>query len=274
MDKKRLMPGGRYLIIEQRGSGGSGKVYKARDIYTNEIYALKKYKYQDYQNLNAGIDKLEREIEILKKSSHKALPKVYDVVVCNDEYYIVMEFIEGKNLKEIISLNGCFSWYQTVKIMLDVTSCLFFLHSSKPPVVYRDLKPSNVMIDSKGQVKIVDFGSSKKYSSDGFLPEKAYGTKRFSAPEQYGSINGMELYNTDIRSDIYAVGTTMYYMLTGKCINAYSVEYPFIKGMMIPKRLKKIISKCVKRNPDERYDDDIQLISEMYQLIKKADRRK
>ncbi|MGN0383367.1 MAG: serine/threonine protein kinase [Eubacterium sp.] len=268
MNSRQNFIAGRYIIVEEIGNGRSGVVYKAKDIFDGHEYAIKKYISIYPKGSKEAVFEAEREVSILKCCHHKALPRIYDIITHNNDYYLVMEYIKGQDLKSVISTKGAFTWKQTVDIIQKVINGLYFLHSLEPPVIYRDLKPSNIMLDSNGEIKLIDFGTAKRYSKEKIYDDSALGTRNFAAPEQYGSEMGRGLYNTDIRSDIYTVGTTMYYLLTGSYIKNGIAVYSWFAHRSIPAKLKRIINRCIQRNPDNRYQDDIQLLCDLYSLTK------
>lgn len=255
--------GGRYLVLEKVGSGGSANVYKVKDIETQKVYALKKYITSDpanYKNLITGV---EKELKILKYTQHPVIPKIYNIVKENEHIYLVMEYVEGENLKEYIKRRKPLKINQIADIMEQVCSGLFYLHSFKEPIVYRDLKPSNIMITSEGIIKLIDFGIAKRYSRELDTDLLALGSKGFAAPEQYGDKNGYGIYNTDIRSDIYGIGSTMYYLRTGLYYKNRS------KSFRVRGRFKKIIIKCTRTNPNDRYQDCIEVLCAIKSLHNK-----
>lgn len=252
--------GGRYYVLEHIGEGGTSNVYKVKDVYTQKVYVLKNYITSDPANTRKLLEGMERELMVLKHCTHPVLPKIYNLIKEDDKFFLVMEFIEGINLKEYILKNGRMKNGQLVSVMEQVCSGLYYLHSLEPPIVYRDLKPSNIILMKDGKIKLIDFGISKRYSRDivDILPVGSIG---FAAPEQYGK-DGRSIYNTDIRTDIYAVGATIYYLRTKRKYNVGGTSL-YVRG-----KLKRIIGKCTKINPDDRYQSCIDVLCEMKALHK------
>ena len=255
--------GGRYYVLEELGRGGFSSVYKVKDINSGEVYALKQYITSDPANHKRLLEGIEKELDVLKYTAHPVLPKIYNVIKEDNRFFLVMEYVEGVNLKKHVDSEGVMNNKDIVSVMYQICSGLYYLHSMEPPVVYRDLKPSNIILMQDGRVKLIDFGISKRYSREADADELACGSKGFAAPEQYGDKRGRGLYNTDIRTDIYGIGTTMYYLRTGKRfsgkINNYSI-LDKIKGRSISAKMKKVIIKCTYKNPDERYQNCIELL--------------
>lgn len=252
--------GRRYYVLEQLGKGGTSKVYKVRDVETEKVYALKRYITSDPANEKTLLENIKNELNVLKYVSHPALPKIYDIIKEDDYFFLVMEYVEGIDLKEFIKVNGRLKKKQVVSIMEQVCSGLYYLHSLEKPIIYRDLKPSNIILKEDGNIKLIDFGIAKRYNKEIDADIFAYGSKGFAAPEQFGDKNGRGIYNTDIRSDIYGIGTTMYYLITGKCYKENTFNWR-VRG-----KLKKFITKCTKNNPDLRYQNCIQVLCELNRL--------
>ena len=252
--------GGRYYVLSLLGKGGFSKVYKVRDIHSGRFYALKQYITSDPANKKKLLEGMEKELNVLKHVSHPVLPKIYNLIKEDDRFFLVMEYVEGINLREYVKTKGVLKKRQFVSVISQVCSGLYYLHSMEPPVVYRDLKPSNIILMNDGKVKLIDFGIAKRYSREIDVDELALGSKGFAAPEQRGDRRGKGLYNTDIRSDIYGVGTTMYYLKTGKVFDGK------LKSWRISPKLKGIIRRCTMKNPDMRYQNCIELLCAMKSL--------
>lgn len=249
--------GGRYYVLSLKGKGGSAKVYKAKDINTGEIIALKRYITSDPANSEHLVEGLERELNVLRYTSHPVLPQIRNLIKVENDFYLVMEYVSGTNLKELIESNGPMKLRDVKAIMRQVCSGLYYLHSLDPPIVYRDLKPSNIILMDDGRVKLIDFGVAKRYSKEIELGEMAMGSRGFAAPEQFGDRLGRSIYNTDIRTDIYGVGTTIYYLLTGH-------KYAFGNmSLRIPFGMRRIIAKCTRVEPEKRYQNVLAVLKRL-----------
>lgn len=271
MNKKlNTVVGGRYYVLRELGTGGTSAVYKVKDIHNGKLYALKQYITSDPANHKRLLEGIERELNVLKYAVHPVLPKIYNLIKENGSFFLIMEYADGINLKKYVENKGVFKTKDIVSVMNQVCSGLYYLHSMEPPVVYRDLKPSNIILKDDGKVKLIDFGIAKRYSREADADELALGSKGFAAPEQYGDKKGRGLYNTDIRTDIYGVGATMYYLRTGKKYSGYIKQniLDVIRGRRIPLKMKKIIIKCTQKNPQKRYQDCIELLCAIKNLHK------
>lgn len=198
---------GRYRIERLINSGGSGSVYLATDTVSGQQYAVKESRDSD-PNIQ---DQFKREANILLALTHPGLPRVTDEFPQENAQYLVMEYVEGEDCQEIIERTKAPLALATVVGWIhQVCEALTYLHECTPPVIHRDVKPANIRVTPGGQAKLVDFGIAKLYVS-GRPTSTAIsrtGTQGYSPPEQYSG-------GTDMRSDIYALGATIYALLTG-----------------------------------------------------------
>ncbi|RME32555.1 MAG: protein kinase, partial [Thermoflexia bacterium] len=212
----RLAPGAilqnRYKILGILGSGGMSTVYKAQDLRFPKVTRLCAVKEMtntatDPKVWAVMMQNFEREASILATLDHPAIPKVYDYFIEGDQAYLVTELISGKDLEALLNeTEGFFPEHVVVQWAIQICDVLTYLHTRKPnPVVFRDIKPSNIMIDDQGRVHLVDFGIAKVFQSG----EKGtmIGTEGYSPPEQYRGI-------AEPRTDIYALGATLHHLLT------------------------------------------------------------
>ncbi|MCR5651258.1 MAG: serine/threonine protein kinase [Lachnospiraceae bacterium] len=201
-----------------------GNVFLAKDNKLGMLWAVKELgdsgEFASYTR--------KSEVSVLRRVSHPNLPRVTDIFDENKKTYMVMDYIEGRTLKEILASQKKIPPGRFYRWSLEITSALFYLHSMKPPVIYRDLKPSNIIIKPSGHAVLIDFGTAKGSGEN--LDEYAFGTKKYAAPEQFEGIS-------DKRSDIYALGK----VLSDMAGNNATIF------------LKRIIKKCTNRDPDARY---------------------
>lgn len=197
----------RYRIVSLLGQGGMGAVYRAWDLNLRIPVALK-------ENLDLSGDsrsQFEHEALMLAQLSHPNLPRVSNhFFVPGQGQYLVMEFIDGQDLAEWLEERGRLTEAEVLPIMNQIASALAYLHSRPEPIIHRDIKPANIKIGRDGRAMLVDFGIAKRYVPQGKTTRGAQAvTPGFSPPEQYG------LGSTDARSDVYALGATLYALLTG-----------------------------------------------------------
>lgn len=203
----------RYKIMGVIGGGGMGTVYQARDMHFPDAYRLAAIKEMqtmatDPTLRQSTLKTFQREANILATLSHPAIPKIYDFFDDGERAYLVMEFINGSDLELLLQKTKELPVEKLVDWAIDLCDVLHYLHSHEPePIVFRDMKPSNVMIDSRGNVRLIDFGIAKTFVSG--VKHTMIGTEGYSAPEQYkGDVTPL--------SDIYSLGATLHHVITRK----------------------------------------------------------
>lgn len=202
---------GRYVIVRQLGQGGMGAVYLAHDRSLEHKVAIK----ENFDSTPSAQKQFEIEARVLARLSHPNLPRVTDYFITNGgKQYLVMDYVPGKNLEEVVAAQGPFSASRTFLLMNEVFNAVEYLHNQKPvPIIHRDIKPSNLRQRTDGHIILVDFGIVKQ-----MMPFQGTGTGAravspgFSPPEQY-SAGEMQ---TNQRSDIYSLGATIYFLLSGR----------------------------------------------------------
>lgn len=242
---------GRYVIVETLGCGGMGAVYKALDQRLNNIpVAIKEMstKAVGQGNLQSAIGAFKKEAAMLIGLRYPALPRIGDFFSQGeDRWYLVMDYIEGETLKEILERRGhipeseVLDWARQICLILD------YLHSQKPPVIFRDLKPANIMLTPEGIIKLIDFGIARHFRPGLTSDTTAYGSVGYAPPEQHGDKQ------TDARSDIYALGATLHHLLTGLDPG----KSPFIfetpgSIVVVSPELETAIVKALALRPEER----------------------
>ena len=214
MTKEGTVLDGKYEILKEIGRGGMSIVYLARDNRLNKQWAVKEMKNDGTKTRETLLKGLEREANILKDVDHPVLPRIVDIINSRGTIYVVMDFIEGTNISEILKEKGAQPQEKVIEWGRQLASALDYLHSMNPPIIYRDMKPSNVMLKPEGGVKLIDFGTAKEYTIENNADTTALGTRGYAAPEQFGDAQGRGIYNKDARTDIYNPGETMYHMVT------------------------------------------------------------
>src|SRR5256885_10835794 len=204
---------GRYRIERVLGSGGFGHVYQAIDLVNNQQYAVKEYLVTG----TGGQEQLKHEASVLSHLHHPNLPAFQDAFTERGRYYIVLNYIEGNDLTDLISMarqhNEIVPIGKILGWLLAICDAVMFLHKQQPIVIHRDIKPDNIRITPSGTAILVDMGNAKA-AADGvrtlfFIRHQ--GTPGYAPPEQYPGGTG-----TDARSDVYAIGGTLYFALTGQ----------------------------------------------------------
>lgn len=262
--------GGRYRIVSMVGKGGFGAVYEATDerFQARRVVAIKEM--SDAQLSPAekatAIQNFRSEADLLVPLSHPNLPNVSDFFEEAGKAYLVMEFIQGKTLEKVQEdSGGPLDERRVMSWSLQLCDVLNYLHTQHPPIVFRDMKPSNVMVTKNDQIKLIDFGIARFFKTTATKDTTSLGSRGYAPLEQYG--RGQ----TDHRSDIYALGATLYTMLTNttpldapvRRVNPTLFEMPRQLNPRISPGTENIVLKAMAEMPDDRY----QSAAEMYQAI-------
>jgi len=208
---------GRYIILRKVGGGGMAAVYQARDQrLANKFWAIKEMSTAQLttpQALQDAIATFQREARMLSQLNHASLPKVTDFFEDSGRYYLVMDFITGETLDKKLAAQANRPFPEPVVLDWADQLCdvLTYLHSRTPPVIYRDLKPSNIMLDDKGRIFLIDFGIARHFNPAKTTDTIPFGSPGYAPPEQYAQ-SGQQ---SDPRSDVYALGVTLHELLTG-----------------------------------------------------------
>ena len=269
---------GKYRILSEIGHGGMSVVYMAINEKANKTWAVKEVRKDGKMDFNIVRQGLMAEIETLKKLKHPNLPSIVDVIEDEDSFIIVMDYIEGRSLDKIVEENGAQPEAYVVEWAKQLCDVFGYLHSRTPAIIYRDLKPANIMLKPDGNIMVIDFGTAKNYEID--LGETTgIGTIGYAAPEQY---IGSGLGRTDARTDIYCLGITMYHLLTNvdPCKNLISDKSIRAVNPALSHGLDAIIQKCTEYQPDDRYQTCAELMYDLenYEILeplyKKKQKRK
>lgn len=234
----------RYKMLREIGTGATCRVFLAADQRDGRKYAVKRYASRE------GFEEARRRFQIVKELKHPGIPALTEILVEGAEGFVVMEYVPGTTLKQRIYREGKIPEEQAVRWGLELCDILSYIHRQDPAVIYRDLKPGNIMITPLSHVKLIDFGAavfSQTYEVQAAVP---VGTKGYAAPEQFVR-NGL----IDIRIDLYGLGAVLFHMLTG-ChpADANGDLVDAIAGARgISKGMKGILSRCVRKDPNERY---------------------
>ncbi|MBQ8167484.1 MAG: protein kinase, partial [Lachnospiraceae bacterium] len=282
MTKEGTVLDGKYEIWKEVGRGGMSIVYLARDNRLNKQWAVKEIKNDGSKSTKTLLKGLEREANILKNVDHPVLPRIVDIINQEGTIYVVMDFIEGTTIQDRLKKEGAQPQDLVIEWGLQLASALDYLHNMNPPVIYRDMKPSNVMIKPEGGVKLIDFGTAKEYIVENNADTTALGTRGYAAPEQFGDAQGRGIYKTDARTDIYNLGATLYHIVTGKnpCEPPYEMKPIREWNPSLSSGLEKIILKCTQPNPNDRYQNCSELMyalehyTELDDAYKKKNKKK
>lgn len=241
---------GKYKILNEIGRGGMSTVYLAINEKANKPWAVKEVRKNGISNRELVKQSLMVEINLLKKLKHKGLPSIVDIIDQQDNYLIVMDYIEGITLENIMQEDGVQPQEKVVDWAIQLCDVLQYLHTRKPAIIYRDMKPSNIMLRSDGSVVLIDFGTAREFKERHVEDTTCLGTQGYAAPEQFGGMG-----QTDERTDIYSLGATMYRLVTGHNPSEPPYEmYPITHwNPRLSTGLEGIIAKCTSKDPKSRY---------------------
>lgn len=244
-----------YEIKSIIGKGGMSTVYLAEHKRLHTRWAVKEVRKQQ----GTRFDFLA-ESNILKRLQHPMLPRIVDIFEDRDCIYIVEDFVEGITLDGLLKQQKKVDEPQGLQWLRDLCGVLTYLHGQRPhPIIYRDMKPSNIMLQPDGSLKLIDFGIAREYKQESNADTTYIGTKGYAAPEQFGKAQ------TDARTDIYSLGVTMYHLLTGK--SPYEPPYQFVPvRQLVPELshgIEYILNKCVQSEPADRYQTVDELVDDL-----------
>ena len=249
---------GKYKILNEIGHGGMSVVYLALNERANKTWAIKEVRKDGGNDQEVVSQGLIAETEMLKKLHHPNLPSIVDVIDTEDSFIIVMDYIEGRSLQDLLDTSGP----QPVDLVVDwskqLCDVLGYLHSRIPPIIYRDMKPPNVMLRPNGQVMLIDFGTAREYKQHNDRDTTWLGTRGYAAPEQFGGRG-----QTDARTDIYCLGATIYHLLTGYSpADTQFVVLPLgqLKPELAGSGIEEVVATCCQPDPANRYQSCAELM--------------
>lgn len=263
---------GRYVIMEKIAQGGMGAVYKAQDKrLQGKIIAVKEMSESIIASRERKrvLESFQREAELLARLSHPNLVRVSDRFQEGERHYMVMEFIEGQTLQKMLQgRSDSFPEKQVLDWAGQLCSVLAYLHSQKPKIIYRDIKPANVMVlDGSGQVKLIDFGIARFYKLGQQKDTIEFGTDGYAPPEQYGKAQ------TDERADVYALGAMLHQLLTLREPITRPFHFPAVRSLnsTASRRVEAAIAAAVQADKEERHQSMDAMLSA---LLKEGAARK
>lgn len=252
-----VLDAGHYRIDQVLGGGGMGKVYKAYDLRLAKYWAIKEMTdtaLTDPNERALAIQNFKNEAQMLANLDHHNLPKVTNHFQENGKYYLVMDFIDGETLeamldRRIVNNSGPFPEAQVLKWAEDLCDVLGYLHRQNPPIIFRDLKPGNIMVEKNGRLRLIDFGVARLFKAGKSRDTASFGTQGFAPPEQYGKGQ------TDARSDVYALGATLHFLLTLRDPSNEPLKFPDISTLnrSASRPVCDAIATAVKFERDDRW---------------------
>jgi len=253
----------RYRFCQPLGQGGMGVIYLAEDRRQSNTQCVVKQlisKPSDAHEHAEAVRLFRREANILKSLNHPGIVRFSDAHCTEDgKYFLVMDYVPGKNLDSIVSTYGPFNSEAAVEIAIQCCEVLEYIHDQDPPVLYRDLKPSNLMLTPDGQIVFIDFGIARS-----FMPKEAATrvvTAGYSPPEQYFG-------KPEIRSDLYALGATLSHLLTGVRPKPLSASNPMMVKPDVNPALDELIRQMTAHNPEDRPVSAREIRYRLYNIYK------
>ena len=254
---------GKYEILAEIGRGGMSCVYLARDTRLNKSWAVKEVRKRGRDaNGDVYVQSLVTEANMMMNFNHPAFPRIVDIIETEDVIYIVMDYIEGESLDKVLKAQGAQPYERVVDWGAQLAEALRYLHSQDPPIIYRDMKPANIMYQEvagveNGLLKIIDFGTAREYKQAKSADTVVMATPGYASPEQVNKTR-----QTDARSDIYCLGMTLHHLLTGQDPTKDDYEYRPIRQWNpdLPIGLEMLIEQCIALDPDDRFQSCEELI--------------
>jgi len=248
---------GKFRIVKMIGRGGMSRVYLARDVHLDKKWVVKEIpRFVNGKENTFLVEAALSEADIIKSLDHPAIVRIVDIARDRSFVYIVEDYVQGISLKEYTDRCKDVSAIEEPVLKdwaIQLCRVLIYLHGRRPPVIFRDIKPENVILTPSGHLKLVDFGIARRYRPDKSRDTVYLGTEMYAAPEQYEE-SGLQ---TDMRTDIYGFGKTLQY-LSRFCGNGQAGS-----SGGLSEALRGIIRKCIRQNPDERYQDAQELLEEL-----------
>jgi serine/threonine protein kinase len=251
-----------YVLIGPLGQGGMGTVFMAQDTSLfNRLCVVKKLRLDGFNDRDKqkAMEFFQREAKILSELKHPNVVHIQAYFQEHGNYYLVMEYVEGNNLQQLLKKRGTpFTEEQVIQWTTTILNVLNYLHNHEPPVIYRDIKPSNIMLDTVNGIKLVDFGIARPYTENSENTHVVSGG--YSPPEQYWGA-------ADPRSDIYALGATMYYLLTGHEPIALQSCSPKLHNVKVSDFIDKIVQRATTQDVWLRYQSAAEMLEALSQNI-------
>lgn len=258
---------GDYVIDALVGKGGMGCVYRAHDAGApaalGGAVAIKELprsvRLASGRTVAQGVSS---QMKLMKRIDHSGVAKLLDAFQWEDCFYLVFEYVDGPSLRSVVAGRGPLDEQQVLAWALELCGILGYLHGLEPPVVYRDMKPSNVLIDASGALKLVDLGIAREFKDA--QQEKdtiAFGTQGYAPPEQYGHAQ------TDARSDIYALGCTLWHLLAG-VVPPMEFPLPDVRTVnaQVSEGFAGFIARCTQLDRQQRYQSCAQAAADLRRL--------
>lgn len=257
----QVLRNGKYVIVDQLGTGGQGIAYLGQENATEQSIVVKEFVLPVFVDRGArrqALEKFENEAVLLHGLSHQRIVKLLDYFVEDHRGYLVLEHINGLSLRRMVEDNGPFAQEQVMALAEQMCDILKYLHSLEPPLVHRDFTPDNLILNSNGILKLIDFNVA--HQKDSRTTATVVGKHAYLPPEQF---RGKPI----PQSDIYAMGASLHYLLTGKDPEPVNVAHPILLNQSINHKLDALIAKATELDTKQRYQSAEQLLTDLTEII-------
>ena len=249
-----------YIILKKVAEGGTSNIYLAIHKKRNQLCIIKKIPKESVKDITIFSRESVKESVILAELNHPYIPRLIEVVREEDITFIIMEFINGVSLDKVIKRFGSQLERDVILWGIQLCELFLYLHTRAEPIIYRDLKPANIILRVSGEIVLIDFGAAKIFRAEKREDTVCLGTVGYAAPEQFGD-NGQ----SDERTDIYGIGTTLYHLITGENPQNLRAKKSVFrtKSFNCSRKMKNIIYKCTEPNPQNRYQSCAKLLDDL-----------
>jgi serine/threonine-protein kinase len=260
------MLAGRYTVLSKLGKGGMGAVYLVSDNrLAGKQWAVKEMSdaaLTDPGEKRKAVEAFQREATLLASLNHPNLTKVVDYFAEGGKHYLVMDYVSGQTLEETLDARTVpFAEAQVVAWAEQLCDVLSYLHSQATPIIFRDLKPGNIMIDQNGRLRLIDFGVARLFKPGQSRDTENFGTAGYAPPEQYGKGQ------TDARSDVYALGATLHQMLTLRDPTDEPFKFPAVTALnsVVSPHVNMAVMRAVEQDRDRRWSSAVEMAKALKQ---------
>jgi serine/threonine protein kinase len=258
----------KYEIAGILSSGEANTVYLCKEIESGALYAIKEIwggKLPEEEK-NIARETFDREIKVLRSLRHPGIPRFIDTFSVGIWHYLVMDFIKGKTLMTVLEEHDYpIPVRSAIRWGMKICEILNFLHNRASPIIFRNLSPSSIILTEKGEIRLIGFGLARFFDDLKAKDTHVLGTFGFAAPEQYGKKQ------TTPQTDIYSIGTTLYYLLTRENIQEFLFNFPSVRKFNsgVPVWLERVLARCLEKEPEKRYKDVNELKSQLEKGLSK-----
>ena len=252
---------GRFTVLERLDSGGQATVYLGQDSLANRKIVLKEFVLtpgESIEALVASASDFDNESAVLSRLKHPKIVKMIDLFLNGHRAYLVLEYVEGRSLRKVVEQDGALNETAVAELAVQMCDILEYMHAEVPPIVHRDFTPENIILQSDGKLKLIDFSIAKQATE--VSSGECAGKHAYTPPEQFRS-------EETTRTDIYALGATLYFLLCAEDPEPISVSSPRLANGAVSETIDRIVAKCTALEAEQRYEDVAWLRLELQQWL-------